>query len=65
MTFISNTGDTDMTYQITTAPSYQCDGKRVPTIQVFDASGATIGFCRRRHFEAKAAWIARALSTAA
>jgi len=54
-----------MTYQITTAPSYQCDGKRVPTIEVFNASGATISFCRRRHFEAKAAWIARALSTAA
>ena len=51
-----------MAYEFTTVPSYQCDGKRVAAIRVFDAAtDATIRFCRRRPFEAKAAWVARAL----
>lgn len=55
-----------MDYKITTAPSYQGDGKRVPCVEVFDRdTGATIGICLRRPFEAKAAWVSRALANAA
>ena len=52
-------------YEIGTAPSYQGDGKRVPCIEVFNAvTGETVSFCRRRPFEAKDVWIARALDAA-
>lgn len=55
-----------MDYKIITAPSYQCDGKRVPCIEVFDRNtGEVISFCRRLPFEGKAAWVSRALANAA
>lgn len=49
-------------YEFTKVDSYKGDGKKVASIEVFNCvTGKTVAFCRRRPFEAKKAWIDRAM----
>lgn len=50
-----------MDYTFTTISSFDGTGSKVAAIEVFNpVTGATISICRRRPFESKAAWVARA-----
>ncbi|WP_420140163.1 hypothetical protein [Sphingomonas sp.] len=55
-----------MDYEIITVSSYNGDGTTEKAVEVFNpVTGKTISICRRRPYENKEAWIARALDTAA
>lgn len=55
-----------MDYTFTTISSFDGTGSKVAAIEVFNpVTGATISICRRRPFESKAAWVARAFADTA
>lgn len=52
-------------YQLTTVSRYDGTRRTEKAIEVFNSvTGATIAFCRRRPFENKDAWVARAFQSA-
>lgn len=54
-----------MDYTFTTIRALDGTSAKVPAIEVFNpVTGVTVSFCRRKPFESKAAWIARALGEA-
>jgi hypothetical protein len=52
-------------YQFTTVRKYDGTARTEKAIEVFNTfTGTTIAFCRRRPFEAKQAWVNRAIEDA-